>query len=152
MSAKSTKEMLKESAIEGAKRNAVRKVTEAAMLGLRSAFATAGPGADGINALLGSELAEPIAKTAVGYAAEFVPQLKDNKVLKVVGEECRDQGAEDFQRLFLGKLMESVVPAVMSAVSKLENNPAYRMLEEESNKADTIESYAKAPAKSATRK
>lgn len=130
---------LKDAFIEGAKRNGVRRLTDAAMLALRTTMAKAGPEADGMNALLASPLATIFAKNAAGYALRELPQLKDNKMAQMVGEECCNQGAEDFQVHILGALIEKFAPAITDAFSNLEKTTSFRVLAEAAEKMENLE-------------
>lgn len=130
---------LKDAFIEGAKRNGVRQMTDAAMVALRTTMAKAGPEADGINAFLASPLAKIFAKNAAGYALREIPQFKDNKLAQMVGTECCNQGAEEFQMHILGSLMEKFSPAIEEAFSSLEKTTSYRVIAEQAEKADKLE-------------
>mgnify|MGYP003460777669 FL=1 len=130
---------LKDAFIEGAKRNGVRQMTDAAMLALRATMAKAGPEADGINAFLASPLAKIFAKNAAGYALREIPQLKDNKLAQIVGTECCNQGAEDFQVHILGSLMAKFSPAIEEAFSSLEKTTSFRVLADQAEKEEKID-------------
>ena len=131
--------MLKTSMIEGAKRNGVRTLTKASLVGVQTAIvksAPAGPNTDAIIAFMATPAAEILIKGIVGFAIPHIPQLQDHKLAQLLGGECRNQTAEDAQREVFDKVMEFIVPAVMGSLAELQNSPQMRILLDESNKEE----------------
>lgn len=147
------KDMLKDSMKEGGKRNGVRTVVSGAVSGVDAMLkATDSENAEKVAAVLKTKIGEAFVKSAVGYAIPFIPQLKGNKIAEVVGEECRNQGAEDIQQDFMAKVMEHIVPSVMSAFEKSQNNPAVRVLMEDLQNSEEEQESAKEEVKSSKSK
>lgn len=116
---------------EAAKRNAVRSVVE----GVVSGIEVASNSSDNENfkdlaEFLKKPIGQAVIKSAFGYSAEFIPQLKNNAVVGLLAEECRNQGMEDFQRDILMKAMEFILPAIMKSVNDLQNTPGFSELQE----------------------